>query len=472
MIIVPTEKRFDWKHTPISLFSIVLLNVLVYFFYQSGDNELFLQAVESYSEENYFEQEWPAYLDYLKKEGKDSELLDAEEAHSHGYQQELMVNLLIDQNFYQYLKVNARKYINSREYFDWKRKRNEIDKIIGEVSFIKYGIVPSNFRLIQVLTHMFLHGDVMHLLGNMFFLVLCGFAVEASIGHRQFLGFYLLSGFAACLPDLLLTPNSSTPSIGASGAISGVMAMYLAIFKLRKIEFFYWFFIFIGYIRLPALVILPFYIAKEIADSLANPDSNVNFMAHAGGFIAGAIIIFTYQIINPDGINEDYLDAEPDDDPQREKLAKYYDLVEKYQFGSALKLLDEVIKQKGPDFDLLMLRYNLLKLAPGKSLYQTISSLVSVSQLPAGGVEKLETIWQENEKAHRYIKPEQKLKLGWRLSDIRGGGAAESIFDDLYRHHQTLPSLGDFAKHLAGSFSKQGDMQKAKRYQQLSKTLA
>ena len=124
----------------------------------------------------------------------------------------------------------------------------------------------------------------------MFFLVICGFAVEAAIGHLRFLLFYLFSGVVAGVSHAAMDLDSSSVLIGASGSVSAVMAMYLGVFRFKKIEFFYWFFIFVGYFRAPALLILPFYIGKELVQFYTEAGSNVAFMAHAGGFVAGLVL--------------------------------------------------------------------------------------------------------------------------------------------------------------------------------------
>lgn len=473
MIIVPTEKSFDWKHTPIVLFAIVLLNMMVYFLYQTGDDARFGQAVEQYKQLNILAVEWPVFKEYVLAEGNKTELTDYEDLYRDGQDNKILIAyILIDSGFTLYLEKNIHKYITDEVYVDWELSRHQVNEMIKSISSIRLGLVPANLNPLTLLTHQFLHGGLMHLVGNIFFLVMCGFAVEAAVGHLRFLGFYLASGIVSGLSFSALNLDSTVPLVGASGAISGVMAMYLAVFRLKKIEFFYWLFVFVGYIRLPALVILPIYIGKEVVSYLTDTESHVAFMAHAGGFVAGAVFILVTQFFKPATFNEEYLESESDADPRRGLMAKYYSQVGSYQFVPALKTLDKIIQDFGIDFDLLLLRYNLLKLSPGKPYYICVLQLLTLQKLPEGAVPKVAAIWRKNTFAIKYLKDEQKLKLGWRMCTFETLDCAEDIFTNLVTHSRGLNGLAEFAKHLADTFNNYGDISKANNYRQLSTNLA
>ena len=138
--------------------------------------------------------------------------------------------------------------------------------------------------------HMFQHGNFGHLLGNMAFLFIVGYMVEEALGKGRYLLFYLLAGIGGCCDALIGTPNA-LPSIGASGAISGVMAMYVCLYGMQKIRFFYWALVYFDFFRAPAIIVLPFWIAMELFQYLTNTGSNINYLAHLGGFVTGAALI-------------------------------------------------------------------------------------------------------------------------------------------------------------------------------------
>ena len=196
------------------------------------------------------------------------------------------------------------------DYQAWKEPRKEIQEQFHTISSFKYGLISTDVSLLNLLTYQFLHGNVNHIFGNMVFLLAFGFAVEA----RDWLMavFSMLFGCRHCRwpSPSLDTPWQRGAIGGASGSISGVMAMYLAVFRLKKIEFFYWVLFFVGYFRAPALAILPFYFGKEVFNYMTMEGSNVAFMAHAGGVAAGAVLIGVALLLDRNMLNQEYIEED------------------------------------------------------------------------------------------------------------------------------------------------------------------
>ena len=361
MLIIPTEKRFDLKHTPIVVFLIVLTNILIFFVYQSGDNEKFNHALTVYDDHGFFQSEWPLFEDYLALQGENELLGEYRKFLGEDGAYQVMSALLMRQDFYNHLNQSKQTLFYENKLVEWNKYRKEVNETISSISFINFGLIPKQLSPFTFVSHQFLHGDALHLMGNLFFLLICGFAVEAAIGHMRFLFFYLISGIAGGGMYAAMDFSSNATLVGASGAISGVMAMYLAIFRLKKIEFFYWFFVFVGYFRAPALLILPFYIGKEVFNYYNEDDSNVAFMAHAGGFLAGSLLIGVSLLFNRKMLNEEYIEEDQLVDPMQEKLAKIYAYFEHFRFDLALKSLEDLIAEQGLNFELALLRYTLLR---------------------------------------------------------------------------------------------------------------
>jgi membrane associated rhomboid family serine protease len=141
---------------------------------------------------------------------------------------------------------------------------------------------------------MFLHGDLLHLLGNMVFLLVFGRRVENQLEGINFLTFYLTTGISACLAHMFMQPNSSSPLIGASGAISGVLGAFFICNPRARItvvlEPVLIYFLHRLIIRVPAWIFLPVWFFLQISMGLKQHGSNVAFWAHVGGFLAGVII--------------------------------------------------------------------------------------------------------------------------------------------------------------------------------------
>ncbi|RMH48295.1 MAG: rhomboid family intramembrane serine protease [Alphaproteobacteria bacterium] len=145
----------------------------------------------------------------------------------------------------------------------------------------------------RIFTSMFMHGGLMHLAGNMLFLWIFGDNLEDVLGHVGFLLFYLASGVAAALSQALIDPTSTIPMVGASGAIAGVMGGYLLLFPRARVDVLIIFVVFVQVIPLPAWMMLGFWFGMQVlSGTLAPPDmGGVAYWAHAGGFIAGAVLV-------------------------------------------------------------------------------------------------------------------------------------------------------------------------------------
>jgi membrane associated rhomboid family serine protease len=160
-----------------------------------------------------------------------------------------------------------------------------------------YGVVPDRLYLPSVVTSMFLHGGWMHVLGNMWFLWIFGDNVEDSLGHGKFLIFYLLSGIAAAVAHILLNPYSNLPTVGASGAIAGVMGAYLIKFPHARILTLVPIFFFFTTFEVPAVLMLAYWFIIQLfsgAGSIARThasEGGVAWFAHVGGFLAGMLLI-------------------------------------------------------------------------------------------------------------------------------------------------------------------------------------
>ena len=161
-----------------------------------------------------------------------------------------------------------------------------------------YGMVPDEFSFQTLLTSMFLHGGWMHVLGNMWFLWIFGDNVEDILGHGKFVLFYLACGAAAGLAQVLADPTSRVPTVGASGAIAGVMGAYMVKFPHSRIQTLIFIFLFITTVEVPAWLMLIYWFFIQffngfgsIGYSHVSQGGGVAYMAHVGGFVAGALLI-------------------------------------------------------------------------------------------------------------------------------------------------------------------------------------
>ena len=179
---------------------------------------------------------------------------------------------------------------------------------INRLVFV-YGIVPARYVslhgfknltldgfFVPVLVSMFLHGGWLHLLGNMLFLFVFGRSVEDRYGHLKFLLLYLLSGFAGATLHILLNAGSHLPSIGASGAIAGVLGAYFICFPRARITTLFFLIFFFWRVELPAVLVLGYWFLIQFVTGYqmlaiqSATGGGVAWWAHVGGFLTGLVL--------------------------------------------------------------------------------------------------------------------------------------------------------------------------------------
>jgi len=145
-----------------------------------------------------------------------------------------------------------------------------------------------------LVTSMFMHGGVMHLLGNMLFLWIFGDNLEDEMGHTGFLLFYIVSGLGAGLAHIMSAPGSPVPTVGASGAIAGVMGGYLLLFPRAQVDVLIIIVFLVRIIAVPAWLMLGLWFGLQLFSGLgADPlTGGVAYWAHAGGFVIGVVLTF------------------------------------------------------------------------------------------------------------------------------------------------------------------------------------
>jgi len=153
----------------------------------------------------------------------------------------------------------------------------------------RWGLVPARFSVVALFTSMFMHAGWLHLIGNMFLLYLTAPFIEDAWGRPLFAAVYLGSGVVAALAHVMVFPSSTAPMVGASGAVAGLMGVFLIRFATVRVKFFYWFFfVFFGTFTAPAWIMLVLWLAKELMYASVDVEMGVAYWAHVGGFACGA----------------------------------------------------------------------------------------------------------------------------------------------------------------------------------------
>lgn len=179
----------------------------------------------------------------------------------------------------------------------------QLQQLIQTAALIPYQITHmteitssiSNMGVPTLITSMFLHAGWLHIIGNMWYLWIFGNNVEDALGHFKYLFFYLACGLGGGVLHILSQPNSQVPTLGASGAIAGVLAAYLILFPNTRVVTIVPIFFFIQVIRVPALLLIGLWFIIQLASGIGTlsttPAGGTAWFAHVGGFIAGLLLI-------------------------------------------------------------------------------------------------------------------------------------------------------------------------------------
>ncbi len=377
MLIIPVEQKPDLRNPPWATLLLILLNCLVFFTYQINDEQRIDALLSAYAESDLLEREGPLYLETLDQDPQRQYAL--QQAWEAGQPEYLSLALLHDLRFEHELHQRAAY----REGYDWRSTRAGIETLRDRISYVGYGFIPAQPSLVDAFVSMFLHGDFGHLFGNMLFLFIFGFMLEIALGRGAYLGLYLLSGFGATGLYWLMDLDSYVYGVGASGAIAGLMGMYLGLYGMKRIQFFYWIGFYFNYFKAPALLLLPFWVGKELLGELTS-DTNINYWAHIGGLLSGFVLILLYKRSGMQ-VDEDYLNKVDPEAPVKAGLARIDSLVGELALDQAKAECARLLVDYPQHLELLERYYKLLQNDPGQRIYHEL--VLKIFALPAGSAE-------------------------------------------------------------------------------------
>ncbi|MEP6223225.1 rhomboid family intramembrane serine protease [Marinobacter sp.] len=478
MLIIPAENTVNWKRPPWVTLGLITTCLLVFFFYQGDDNRLIEEAVEQYLESDLKSLEAPVYEDYLGRQiefgdnqNRVYDLQNFQQLQEEGGDLWVAYSLLADREFYQYMLQNRDRLWAPAERRLWLEQRGGIQtQLMDRLSANQLGLVPAEFSLYTLITYQFLHGGWGHIIGNLVFLFLLGFTVEKALGAGRFLLAYLLCGALSGVVFTAFSMGSHIPLVGASGSISGLMGMYVAIYGLQRIRFFYFVGVYFNYFRAPALAILPVWLGKEIYDYWFAGATGIAYMAHAGGLVAGAGMVW---LLGKSWLQVKEEFFEPEEDEQDERFTTGYS-----QAMASLGRMDfdlarrqfEALREHYPDRTILLEHlYQLAKLRPDLPQYRERTQELMNESLSRRQPERMVEIWQEylgKGEGHAPLDAEDHNRVLFtclRNDDLK---AAEKAFERLRSAGDQLLA-SEACRLLAEEFEKREMTPKARHYRQL-----
>ena len=415
MLIIPVSRRPDWRNPPVITLLLILVNVLIYFGLQSGDDKRAVQAYRYYAASTLPAIELPRYVKHLESSGHGDAAKRATDALAKQRWPLVLRAMENDDAFMQRLRDGKIVVPGEAAYPVWRRERAEFDRLQQASLVERFGFRPAHPTFAGLIGHMFLHANFDHLLGNMAILFIVGYLVEEALGKWRYLAFYLLSGIGAAGFDLIFNASRMGPGIGASGAIAGVMAMCVALYGMRKIRFFYWVLVYFDFFRAPAIIILPLWMANEIYQYLFNHGSHVNYMAHLGGFVTGAALIAAQRRFGRKRLAAPK--QEEAADPLPGKLAKIDALLGALRIDEARGALQHLAHARPRDLLVVGRYYNVARNAPASHDYHHAAALIFA--LPDDHPASAELLHETFVEYLKLAKPTVRFSVAQLLTLIR-----------------------------------------------------
>ena len=478
MLIIPAENSINWKRPPWVTLGLIMACLLVFLFYQGGDDRKLESALEQYLSGNLLALEGPAYEDYLQRairfEGDSQRALELQAFQELQENNEALwqaVTLLLDREFYQYLQDNRDLIWAPAERVQWQQQRSAIEEQwISRMSAYQLGLVPADLSLYTLVSYQFLHGGWGHIIGNLLFLFLLGFTVEKALGPGRFLAAYLACGALSGLVFAGFSMGSHIPLVGASGSISGLMGMYVAIYGLQKIRFFYFLGFYFNYFRAPAIALLPVWLGKEVYDYWYAGATGIAYTAHAGGLVAGAGLVW---LLGKSWLQVKEEFFEPEEDEQDARFTSAYAQamasLGRMEFDLARRQF-EALREHYPERTILLEHlYQLAKLRPDLPEYRERARQLMADAMARRQPEQMVSVWQEylsKGEAHHPLAVEDHnrvLFISLKHHDLK---AAEKAFERM-RTQGDADLVSEACRLLLAEFEKLQMEPKARHYRQL-----
>ena len=458
LLLLPFDREVDWKKPPLVTLALIVINCFVFFGLQSGDGRKVMDALRYYHDSALPAIEFPLYRSYLKQHGELDKLdqfnkfADPSAEPSDYRPPDLPIMLESDYGFITLLKAKQLLKPDNPDYEKWHRERTAFEKLLDESITRTYSLRPAQWSVLTVFTAMFLHGGIMHLVGNMVFLFIVGFVVETVMGGGVYLGLYLLAGLGAGALDVLGIRQELVPHLGASGAIAGIMGAYAVLFGLRRINFFFNVLFYFNRVRAPAILMLPLWLGDQALELLDDKQGHINYLAHITGLSFGALMTFGLKRFS-DLLDLEYMDQPENDRARADTLSRGMQLIGELKCREATRVLEPLLKETPDDPQVLRQLYNASKLEPGSENYHRYAKRLLLGQdTPAR--ERHELFVEYSRLAKPRLGVDDALWLARRF--LNGGYTEEAerltlaVFKGA-RDNAALPAmLLELAKHVSG----------------------
>ncbi len=464
MLIIPIEGKISWRHPPVLTLLIIAINCLIFFGFQSGDDSRYEQAFDYYFESGLAAMELPRYADYAaEKTGERPETGDLEKLNSRALG--LFFEMRGDSEFMDALYGGRIISPDDTDHTEWKTRRAAFDKRKDGIVSYRYALVPAKAQAWMFVTMMFLHGGLGHLLGNMVFLWIVGCVLELGLGRMLYGLVYITGGLCASGLYFIVHHNSYVPSLGASGAISGLMGALTLLYGFTRIRVFFSTGFYFDYFRMPAVLLLPFWLGKELLAFHFTVSSGIAYMAHAGGLIGGALLGGgSKYLLTP--AKKAYFEETPED-PVPAMIEDAMKRLSSLDLAGAREKLQSVLAAQPGHPEALGHLFNLEKQQPHSGrFHETARQYLSLLAGRQGEQTKARKVYREyvNLAGRPSLPPQLDARLAAVFLEDGQVDDGKKIIVNLARRQPDLEALPALLLRLVNALEKKGLAEKARKY--------
>ena len=471
MLLIPFLKKPDWRHPPWATILIILANLLVFAGLQLRDETIVDQQHEFYTGAQLGRIELPRYAEYLARQERQREARRIQRAIAEPRFQ-WFANRVMERDEAFMRALRAKEIVRPEEpdFAVWQTERSRLDALATQLFTERFLFKPSAPSLWTALSHMFLHGGWGHLLGNMLVLAMTAYVVEEVLGRKLFLPFYVLTGLGAVAFYWLFHRSSTIGVLGASGAVSGVMGMYAVLFGWRRIDFFVSLIFYFDVRRMPALLMLPVWLANEVFQ-LVYSDGPIAYHAHIGGLLAGALLAAAFRWRHAHAI-DDYHEAvyapEKEKGRRLERLQQARGHSLKLDFDHALAVYETMLREQADDREVMGLAYRTARHRPNSEAYHRAAA--RILDLRGHDAPTAALVHETYLEYFQLAKPSARLSLvQWqhlarRFCEDEFLPDAERIVSALLKRQEPDPKMPALLLRLARALERGGHREAAQRW--------
>lgn len=471
MLLIPFLKKPDWRRPPWATIFIILANLLVFAGLQARDEATVDQHQKFYSSSQLGRIELPLYAQYLTAQERHREARRIQRAIAETRWQWFANHAMErDEAFMRALRAKEIVRPEHADFALWWTERAKLDGLSAQLFTERFLFKPNSPSLGTAFTHMFLHGSWGHLIGNMLVLAMTAYIVEEVLGRKLFLPFYLLTGLGAVGFYWLFHQGSSVGLLGASGAVSGVMGLYAVLFGWRRIDFFVSLIFYFDVRRMPALLMLPVWLANEIFQ-LVYSGGRVAYHAHIGGLLAGALLaaVFRWRRVHAiDDYHEEVYAPEREKERRLARLQQARGHSLKLDFDRALAVYEAMLREHADDREVMGLAYRTARHRPESEAYHQAAARILDLTGPDAPTAAL--VHQTYLEYFQLARPSARLSLAqWqhlarRFCEDGFLADAERIVGALLKRRDPSPETPALLLLLARALERAGKGEAAKRW--------